>query len=89
VLAECAQPVGNIAQERFKPGQPAAFTNGLARLLHSAKANHGLTAGIFGREAGADAVLRMHLDVAFELGVEVAFFAPACEESTQSNPECS
>src|ERR1039458_4097265 len=89
MLAQCAQGVSAVAQKRFKPGQAAAFTNCLARLLHSAEADEGLAAAFNGREAGTDAVFRMHLDVACKLGVEVLVVAHSAEQAAEANPKCS
>ncbi len=66
-LDQRADAVAHVAQQRFKRRQAAAIAIRLLGALDAAERDHGAAAGLGRRHAGADVVVDMQLQVAFDL----------------------
>ena len=71
MLGECPQTVSKVAQQRLERWKCAALAMGLSRLLDSAEADEGLAAGFLGSETGANVVVGVEGNMAFEFGSKV------------------
>ena len=82
-----AQAIAKVLHEAFAPGQGGAFAISLLRRHNATKLEDRLAAGLLGCHAGAEIVLDVHLEMAFELRLQIGLAVRVAEETEYSNPE--
>ena len=84
-LAQHAHRVAQVAEQGLERGQAAAVTMLLARPLQAADLQHGLAPRFHGAQPAPQAIVDVQLEVAVELGVEIAVAPLAREHTAEPN----
>ena len=87
VPAQQARPESQVPPQDIQPRHTAAVAVALLRRLDAAEPGEGLPASVFGREAGAPAIVGVHLQVALDLLGQLPLPPLLLEEIGQSQHE--